>query len=72
MNGGDSGAIFINEDHASVDGWKAVETGQQASHSRCLEIIDVDGEKKLMMSGAGQMSENHDNYISVGIISIPT
>ncbi|KAI9147008.1 hypothetical protein HJFPF1_13038 [Paramyrothecium foliicola] len=72
MNGAKDGSLYVNEDDASPDGWTRFETGQQSAHSRTLEIIDVHGEKKLMIASGGHMNSNHDNYVSVGVVDIPT
>lgn len=72
MNGAGQDAIFVNEDDAPADGWRAVEVGQWAAHSRSMEIIDVQGKKRIMLANAGHMSSAHDNYVVVGVIPIPT
>ncbi|KAM5350920.1 hypothetical protein ACJ41O_003643 [Fusarium nematophilum] len=72
MNGAGREEVFINEDTAGPDGWRMVDVGQWTSHSRCLEIINVQGRKKLMLSNAGHMSSSHDNYVVVGVVEIPT
>ncbi|KAF4459719.1 bnr asp-box repeat domain [Fusarium albosuccineum] len=72
MNGSGREEVFINEDTAEPDGWKMVDVKQWTSHSRCLEIINVEGEKKLMITGAGHMSKDTDNLVAVGVVGIPT
>lgn len=72
MNGASDGGIFINEDDASPDGWRVVDVGQMSSHSRCMELIDVQGETKIMLASAGHMRADADNYVAVGVIPIPT
>ncbi|RSL97569.1 hypothetical protein CDV31_012982 [Fusarium ambrosium] len=72
MNGSGREEIFINEDAGEPDGWKMVDVNQWTSHSRCLEIIEVEGEKKLMITGAGHMSRDTDNLVAVGVVGIPT
>lgn len=72
MNGAGSEDVFINEDDASPDGWKAVETGMWSGHSRTLKIVEIEGEEKLLLSVGGHMSLDTDNKVAVGIIDIPT
>jgi hypothetical protein len=71
MNGAQNNAIYINDDAAAPNGWRSFDVDQQSAHSRMLEIITVDGAKKLMLAGAGQMESGADNYVSVGVIDIP-
>lgn len=71
MNGAQSNAVYINDDDAAPDGWRRFEIEQDSAHSRTLEIIDVKGEKKLMLAGGGHMQNGADNFVSVGVIDIP-
>lgn len=64
--------VWVNEDAADPDGWREFPAKQRSSHSRCLEIIDVQGEKKLMITSAGWMSSGADNYVAVAVIDVPT
>ncbi|KAM0274259.1 hypothetical protein ACHAQH_008018 [Verticillium albo-atrum] len=71
-SGAQNDAVYVNEDSADVNGWKRVDIAQKSSHSRCMEIIDVKGKKKLMLTSAGHMYSGADNYVSVGVMDIPT
>lgn len=72
LNGSGSESIFINEDDASPDGWKAVDVGMWAGHSRTLKFVEIDNKRKLFISVGGQMSLETDNKIAVGVVDIPT
>lgn len=72
LSGGEQDAIYINEDWASPDGWKRFDIEQQSSHSQCMEIIDVQGQRKLMLTSAGHMSQDADNYVSVAVMDVPS
>lgn len=67
-------ALFVNEDAADPDGWKAVDVGQWSAHSRSLEIISHGGEKKLLLGNAGNMGCEGDcyNFVADGVVDIPT
>ncbi|PSN75547.1 hypothetical protein BS50DRAFT_568174 [Corynespora cassiicola Philippines] len=71
MNGGQNDAVYLNEDSAAPDGWRRFDIAQDSAHSRTLEIIDVQGERKLMLAGGGHMSSGADNFVSVGVVGIP-
>lgn len=71
MNGAQNDAIYINDDLASPNGWRRFNVAQQSAHSRTLEIIHVQGKRKLMLASGGHMSGGADNYVSVGVINIP-
>ncbi|KAK2755414.1 bnr asp-box repeat domain protein [Colletotrichum kahawae] len=71
MNGASREQLFVNEDSADPAGWKEVDVGQWAAHSRCIEVINNNGTEKLMLSNAGQMQAGFDNYVVVGVVDIP-
>ncbi|KAH6625210.1 Sialidase [Boeremia exigua] len=71
LNGAQNQAVYVNEDSAEPDGWRRVNTEQHSAHSRSLEIIVRNGQKKLMLAGGGHMSSGADNFVSVGVIDIP-
>ncbi|KAH6694061.1 Sialidase [Plectosphaerella plurivora] len=71
VSGGQDDAVYVNDAAARADGWKRVDVGQQSSHSRCMEVIDFQGQKKLLLTSAGHMSSGADNYVSVGVVGIP-
>ncbi|KAH7359955.1 hypothetical protein BKA66DRAFT_472017 [Pyrenochaeta sp. MPI-SDFR-AT-0127] len=71
MNGGQNDAVYINDDSAAADGWRRFDIAQKSAHSRTLEIIDVQGKKKLMLASGGHMSSGADNYVSIGVIEVP-
>lgn len=64
--------VWVNEDAAHPNGWREFPAEQRSAHSRCLEIIDVHGEKKLMITSAGWMASGADNYVAVGVMDVPT
>ena len=73
MNGASVEDVFVNEDSASVNGWKLVDVGQWSAYSRSLRIIDRHGSKKLMLSNGGNMvSDTECNYVVCGVVEIPT
>lgn len=67
-----SETVWVNEDSAHPDGWREFPAEQRSAHSRCLEIIDVKGQKKLMITSAGWMASGADNYVAVGVMDVPT
>lgn len=71
MNGGQNKAVYVNEDSAKADEWRRVDIEQDSAHSRSLQIIDNNGQKKLMLAGGGHMSSGANNFVSVGVIDIP-
>ncbi|OAL57459.1 hypothetical protein IQ07DRAFT_496017 [Pyrenochaeta sp. DS3sAY3a] len=71
MNGAQNKAVYVNEDSAKSDGWRRVDVEQDSAHSRSLQIINSNGQKKLMLASGGHMSGNADNFVSVGVIDIP-
>lgn len=72
MSGGQRDAIYINDDSASVNGWRQYSIKQNSAHSRGMEIVDIKGTKKLMLACGGHMNfENTNNWVSVGVIDIP-
>lgn len=72
MNGASREEVFVNSDAADVDAWEMVNVGQWAAYSRCLEIIDDNGASKLMLSNAGNMVADADNYVVVGVVDVPS
>lgn len=68
-NGGSNANLFVNL--AGQTNWTQIDVGQDASYSRCLELITVDGEKKLLITTGGEMVTS-GNYVSVGVITPPT
>ncbi|KPM46175.1 hypothetical protein AK830_g278 [Neonectria ditissima] len=72
MNDSGREEVFVNEDSAEPDGWKMGTVGQWSAHSRALQLINVKGKKKLMMTNAGNMRTNADIYVVVGVVEIPT
>lgn len=71
-SGSEREEIFVNEDDASPDGWKMVSVGAWTGHSRCLEPVIIQGERRLMLSDAGLMESGHDNYVVDSVVPIPT
>lgn len=71
VSGGQDDAVYVNDDTVRADGWRRVDVGQQSSHSRCQEIIDVQGQRKLLLTSAGHMYQGADNYVSVAVVDIP-
>lgn len=71
MSGAQNKAVYVNDDDAAMDRWKKVEIEQDSAHSRTLEIINNNGQKKLMITSGGYMSGDADNFVSVGVIDIP-
>lgn len=72
LNGSGSSDVFVNDDDASPDGWRAIKTGMWAGHSRQLQVIEIKGKKKLLLSVGGFMQSDTDNKVAVGVIPIPT
>ncbi|KAJ5209114.1 hypothetical protein N7449_003493 [Penicillium cf. viridicatum] len=73
MNGASREEVFVNEDSALEDGWKMVDVGQWASYSRELRIVEVAGERRLLLANGGNMvSDSECNWVIVGVIPIPT
>ncbi|GME52139.1 hypothetical protein N7458_005917 [Neofusicoccum parvum] len=70
MNGNSQESVFINEDAADPDGWLMVDVGQWSAYSRALNIIDVEGQKRLMISNGGNMGDGANNWVAVGVVDI--
>lgn len=68
MNGGSNANLYVNI--AGETNWTQINVGQSQSYSRCLEIITVDGEDKLMLVSGGTMTTS-GNVVSVGVIAPP-
>lgn len=71
MNGAQNDAVYVNDDEAKADGWRKVNIEQHSAHSRSLEIVNINGKKKLMLASGGHMAGGADNFVSVGVIDIP-
>ncbi|KAF7185308.1 hypothetical protein HII31_13287 [Pseudocercospora fuligena] len=74
MNGNSREEVFINDDSAGVNGWKAVNVGQWSAYSRSLRIIRDNGKSKLLLANGGNMGCNPctNNFVAVGVVDIPT
>ncbi|KAK2780621.1 hypothetical protein FQN53_001096 [Emmonsiellopsis sp. PD_33] len=68
MNGSDREELFINEDAADPNGWRMVNVGQWSVYSRELNIINVEDEKKLMITNGGNMADGSLNYVVCGVV----
>ncbi|KAH7143468.1 hypothetical protein EDB81DRAFT_842732 [Dactylonectria macrodidyma] len=72
MSGAQNDATYINDDSASVDGWRSFDIKQDSAHSRGMEIVNIKGTKKLMLASGGHMIfENTNNWASIGVVDIP-
>lgn len=73
-NGNSAEQVFVNEDSADANGWKAVDVGQWSAYSRSLRIIQHDGQKKLLIANGGNIgcSGSCYNYVADGVVDIPT
>ena len=74
MNGNSREEVFVNDDSAGVNGWKAVNVGQWSAYSRSLRIIRDNGKSKLLLANGGNMGCNPctNNFVAVGVVDIPT
>lgn len=73
MNGASREEVFVNEDTAHTNGWKRVNVGQWSSYSRSLRIIQVAGQKRLLLGNGGNMvSDSSCNWVVCGVVTIPT
>ncbi|KAK2812628.1 hypothetical protein FQN50_001274 [Emmonsiellopsis sp. PD_5] len=72
MNGSNREEVFVNEDAADPNGWRMVNVGQWSAYSRQLNIINVEGERKLMITNGGNMGDGSLNYVVCGVVGIPT
>ncbi|KAF4628420.1 hypothetical protein G7Y89_g9732 [Cudoniella acicularis] len=68
MNGGDNANLFVNV--AGETNWTQINVNQNQAYTRCLEIITVDGEDKLMLTSGGKMTTS-GNVVTVGVITPP-
>lgn len=72
MSGAQNDALYVNDDSVAADGWRRFDIEQERAHSRGMEVIDVNGETKLMLASGGHMVfENTNNWVSIGVIDIP-
>jgi hypothetical protein len=68
MNGASNANLYVNI--AGETNWTQIDVGQHVAYSRCLEIITVDDEDKLMLTSAGTLTTS-GNFVSVGVITPP-
>lgn len=72
LSGAQNNAIYINDDAAGADTWRRFDIEQESAHSRGMEIVEIQGQKKLMLASGGHMVfENTNNWVSIGVIDIP-
>lgn len=71
-NGNSQEPVFLNEDNADASSWRTADVGQWSAYSRALRIIDIQGQKKLMLTNGGNMGDGANNWVAVGVVPIPT
>ena len=72
LSTGGKDEVFLNEDASEPASWRPVSVGMQTAYSRGLSVITINGQKKLQFANGGNMGDPDENFISTGIVEIPT
>lgn len=71
---GSHSEVFVNDGNADVGSWQIRESGEDAGYTRCLRIVELEGEEKVFFANGGPLEEPEDedeSAVTVGLIDKP-